>query len=103
MIRVSVMYPNSDDATFDFDYYANQHMTLAANCLGDALKSTSIDRGISGAMPGQAAPFIAIGHLTYESLEAFEQAFAPHAKQILGDIVNFTNVQPQVQISEIAK
>lgn len=103
MIRVSVMYPNSEEATFDFDYYANTHMPMVHECLGDALKSTSIDKGIAGAMPGQAAPFIAIGHLVYESLDTFQQAFAPHAQKLLGDIPNFSNVQPQIQISEIEK
>ncbi|MGB1237702.1 MAG: EthD family reductase [Pseudomonadales bacterium] len=101
MINVSVMYPNSEGATFDFDYYAQTHMPLAAQLLGDVLKGVQIERGIAGALPGQPAPFIAIGHLQFESLEVFQQAFAPHAAQILADIPNFSNVQPQVQISHV--
>ena len=31
---------------------------------------------------------------------AFQAAFAPHAATIMGDIPNYTNVQPVIQISE---
>ncbi|HDZ34363.1 MAG TPA: EthD family reductase, partial [Pseudoalteromonas sp.] len=39
MIKVSVLYPNADDAQFDFDYYCNVHIPLIAELLGDALIS----------------------------------------------------------------
>ncbi len=32
-------------------------------------------------------------------VEAFQAAFAPHAAEIMGDIANYTDVQPAVQIS----
>ncbi|HBI79882.1 MAG TPA: EthD family reductase, partial [Marinobacter adhaerens] len=35
------------------------------------------------------------------SVADFQTAFGPHAKEILGDIPNFTNVQPTVQISDV--
>ena len=101
MIRVSVMYPNSPEATFDVDYYCNSHIPMAVELLGDALKSCSVDSGLGGGAPGEAAPFIAVGHLSFESVEAFQQAFGPNAEQIMSDIPNYTNTQPQIQISEI--
>lgn len=37
----------------------------------------------------------------FPSIEAFQAAFAPHAKEIMGDIPNYTNVQPVIQINEV--
>lgn len=101
MIKVSVMYPNSADVTFDIDYYCNTHLPLVAELLGDALKGGAVDHGMAGGAPGEAPAFIAMGHMTLESVEAFQAAFGPHAEQIMGDLPNFTNAQPVIQISEI--
>ena len=101
MIKVSVMYPNSEDATFDIDYYCNTHVPMVGSLLGDALKGGAVDSGIAGGAPGEAAKFIAMGHLTFESVEAFQNSFGPNAEKILADLPNFTNTQPQIQISEI--
>jgi hypothetical protein len=32
---------------------------------------------------------------------AFQAAFDPHAGAIIGDIANYTNVQPTIQVSEV--
>ena len=101
MIKVSVMYPNSAEANFDIDYYCNSHMAMVGTLLGDVLKGSNVDHGLAGGAPGEKAPFIAIGHLVFDSVESFNSAFAPHAEQILSDIPNYTNTQPQIQISEI--
>jgi uncharacterized protein (TIGR02118 family) len=45
--------------------------------------------------------FSATGHLYFDSVEAFQAAFGRHAGAITGDIPNFTNVQPTVQVSEV--
>jgi uncharacterized protein (TIGR02118 family) len=95
------MYPNSGDAKFDIDYYVNNHMNMVKELLGDVIKSSSVDSGISGGGPGVPAPFIAIGHITFESVESFQNSFGPHAEKILADTPNYTNTQPQMQISEI--
>jgi len=42
-----------------------------------------------------------VGHLYFESLESFREAFLPHLAKFREDIPNFTNVQPSVQISEV--
>jgi uncharacterized protein (TIGR02118 family) len=38
--------------------------------------------------------------LFFDSAEAFGAAFGPNADKILGDIPNFTNVEPSVQLDE---
>ena len=42
-----------------------------------------------------------MGHLYFDSLAEFQAAFAPVATTLLGDIPNYTNVQPVIQISEV--
>ena len=50
---------------------------------------------------GVAAGFIAMGHIYFESVEAFQTAFGPHAEAIMADIPNYTDIQPTLQISEV--
>jgi uncharacterized protein (TIGR02118 family) len=38
--------------------------------------------------------------LFFDDVPAFEKAFGPHAKEIMGDIPNFSNIEPSVQIDE---
>ena len=101
MIKVSVIYPNSADANFDIEYYCNTHMPMVKGLLGDSIKSCNVDYGLAGGAPGDKAPYIAMGHLTFDSVESFQGVFAPHAEKIMADIPNYTNTQPQIQISEI--
>jgi uncharacterized protein (TIGR02118 family) len=37
----------------------------------------------------------------FDSVEAFQAAFAPRADAIMGDIANYTDAQPIVQIGEV--
>lgn len=101
MIKVSVMYPNSSDAKFDIEYYCNTHFPLVGELLGDSLKGGSADFGLAGGAPGEMAPFIAMGHMLFDSVESFQNSFGPQAEKIMADLPNFTNVQPQIQISEV--
>ncbi len=100
MIKVSVMYPNSKDAKFDMAYYTTKHMPMVKRLVASC-KSIAAEGGVGGGQPGSAPTYIAIGHLTFDSVEAFQSGFGPHAPEILGDIPNYTNTQPVIQISEI--
>ncbi|MDB5919902.1 MAG: Ethyl tert-butyl ether degradation EthD [Massilia sp.] len=101
MIKVSVMYPNSPDARFDHAYYRDQHMPMVKTRMGEGCKSYMIDKGLGGGAPGAPATYIAIGHLVCDSVETFQASFGPHTKEIMGDIPNYTNVTPIIQISEV--
>jgi len=101
MIRVSVIYPNNPGSTFDMDYYLTKHMPMVGARLKPALKAMTVDNGISGALPGSGAPYRVITTLSFESVETFQAAFIPYAAEIQGDIPNFTNIAPTVQISEV--
>jgi uncharacterized protein (TIGR02118 family) len=95
------MYPNNEGSTFDMIYYCNSHMPMVRRKLGEALKGIAVDQGIGGAEPGSPAPYLALGHLLFESVEAFQSSFAPHAQEFEDDIPNYTNTQPTIQISEV--
>lgn len=101
MIKVSVLYPNDSGAKFDMAYYCKTHMDLVRSKLGAACKKIAVEQGLAGGAPGAPATYVAMGHLYFDSVEAFQGAFGPHAGAIMGDLPNFTNTQPTVQISEV--
>ena len=101
MIKASVMYPNSPNARFDMQYYLHSHMPMVTSALGTACLKAEVEKGVAGGTPGAEAPFVAVANLYFESLESFQQAFAPNAKKFAEDIPNYTDINAQVQISEI--
>lgn len=101
MIKVSVLYPFSEGARFDMDYYLDTHMELVKEKLGSACKGAAVEEGISGVAPDSSPTYVAMGHLLFDSVEAFGEAFGPHAEAIMGDIPNYTDIEPIVQVSEI--
>jgi len=101
MIKVSVLYPNQEGCTFDMTYYCNTHIPMVRRLLGPAIKGVAVEQGIGGMAPSSPAPYIAMGHLLFDSIEAFEKAFEDHAPALLADIPNYTNTQPVIQISEV--
>lgn len=95
------MYPNGKDVKFDSDYYINSHLPMIANALGDALKGLELDLGVASRVPGQPAPYFAIAHLKFDDVAAFQAAFGPHAKDFAADVKNYSNVDGQLQISNL--
>ena len=51
--------------------------------------------------PGAPAPYVAIGHVYFNALEGFQKGMGQHGKDIMADIANYTNIAPQIQISEV--
>lgn len=103
MIRVSVLYPKMNNGRFDMDYYLNKHVPMVVSRLAPmGLVKGEIDEGMAGFTPDQPAPYAVIGYLTFSTLEDFQRGFAQHGAEIMGDVPNFTNIQPLVQISRIA-
>jgi uncharacterized protein (TIGR02118 family) len=100
MIKVSVFYPNSADAKFDMAYYTTKHMPMVKR-LATGCRSIAAEQGLGGGAPGAPATYIAIGHLVFDSVEAFQSGFGPHSTEILADIPNYTNTKPVIQISQI--
>jgi uncharacterized protein (TIGR02118 family) len=103
MTKISILYPNNKGSRFDFRYYVEKHMPMAIELLGahSGYKGVSVERGLSGGEPGTDAVFVAMCHFLFDSVEAFMAAFMTHGAQLQGDIPNYADVQPVIQVSEV--
>jgi len=101
MFKVTILYPNGDDKTFDMEYYEKKHMPLVAGFLGKNLKFYEIDKGIAGRTPNEKVPFLAIGYFYINDVAEYNKAIAQNRDAVINDFKNYTNIQPVVQISEI--
>jgi uncharacterized protein (TIGR02118 family) len=99
MFFVSVMYPAGPK--FDLGYYIDKHMKLVHerwDKLG--LTGAYVLKGTGSPSGGPA--FQVMATLTWESAQAFQNAFGAPGREIMDDIKNFTEAQPVVQFSEHA-
>ncbi len=101
MVTVSILYPRTQGARFDADYYVKTHMPMSIRLLGDAMTAVSVQLGVSLAEPGSEPAFIACTHFTCASREAFEGAFLPNAEVLQGDMPNYTDIVPIIQFNEV--
>ena len=101
MFKVNIFYPPTPSGRFDMAYYVNKHMPMVKNKIGPACVGFTVDKGITGGAPESPAPYVAVGALMIESLEAFDKAMAEHGPEIMGDVQNYTDSQPHLQISEV--
>ena len=81
-------------------YYCNKHIPMVGQKLGAACKMITVDQGLGGPQPGSRPSFVAMAHLSFDSVDSFQSAFGPHAEAIMGDIPNYTDIEPIIQISE---
>ena len=101
MIRATVLYPSSA-TRFDYDYYIGKHTPMIKELwTPHGLVSVEISKGMSGLAPGSKPAYVTITNLVWTSIEGLQAALAESGAQALGDIPNFTDVQPEVQINEI--
>ena len=101
MVKLSVFYPNEEGKKFDKNYYLNIHMPLSIKLQGNAIKQVEVDFGLSGGLPDSKPPYIVVCNFLYESFEAFQQAFMPHAETLMKDILNYTDIETVIQFSEV--
>lgn len=101
MIKISVLYPRGENTHFDIDYYCNSHMPMVQEILGDACKGVAAEEGLAGGAPGEPAPFHAMGHLYFDTVEDFQSSFGPNAQQIMADVPNYTNIEPTLVVNEV--
>lgn len=95
MYALRGIYPRQEGGTFDFEYYKNKHMPLCMKRFGENAKSFEVARSL----PGEQ--HVCIGTIYLESVEAFERAFAEHGVEISGDVPNYTNIGPIIEMQEI--
>ena len=96
MKRVTVLYPNKNDAKFDFNYYTRKHVPWVSGLLGLKI---DVHKGISSPT-GSAPAFLFVAAIHINSIEEFQAMFAKHGAKIMADIPNYTNVEPVIQFDE---
>lgn len=102
MIRVTFAFPYQDGKKFDWDYFSNNHLPLLHEHLDSrGMTNLAIDKGISGTDPSSNPPFTAVMHMTFATVDEVHQAFMAVGRPVMGDLGNYTDIKPTVQISEI--
>jgi uncharacterized protein (TIGR02118 family) len=100
-ITITVMYPNTPGSRFDLDYYVKSHRPLVEESWGDkGMTSFKALKGTGTPNPATPAPYQVIAVIGFESLQAFRNAVKEAGAAVMGDIPNFTDVTPVVQINE---
>ena len=100
MFRLTVTYAGAADARFDFDYYTSTHMQLVREKLGSNVTRIEVGRGIAGA-DGPPAPYVATSQIWLTDIDAFGAAMSEHGGSIMGDVANFTDLAPVIQVEEL--
>ena len=96
---LTVLYPASEGATFDFDYYNSTHDGLVKQHMSGGLKEFTAVKCLGTAPDMAASPYIVEARFVYETQDDLMAALGA-AGDVLADIANFTNVQPTVIIGE---
>ena len=97
MHYITVMYPNQADVKFDFDYYMTTHIPMVSRLLDTTVE---VSKGIA-TPAGTSAPYLYTARIRVNSLEKYQAAMVRHGAQIVGDVPNYCNAQPTVQIDEV--
>jgi uncharacterized protein (TIGR02118 family) len=100
MIILSVLYPATPGGKFDQAYYDAVHIPLVKEAYAaTGLKDVQVFKGLS-APGGGPAPFVAMAHLAFEDAAGLQASQAgPRGAEVRGDLVNFTDITPIIQIS----
>ena len=94
MIRLSVLYPKTEGATFDHDYYRSSHVPLCCATWGVVAE---IDKGIDG-------PYEAVVHFRFDDVDRMQAAMgAAGTAAVRNDVPNYTTISPVRQLSEIVE
>ena len=100
MLLVTAMYPNQSGSNFNMDYFLQTHIPLVKERWSSmGLENVRLVRGV-GTADGGEAPYRVMTLMTFRSLQDFQSAAGAHAAEIIGDVPNFTDAPPVIQISE---
>ena len=100
MILIRVMYTAVPGSRFDETYYVQKHIPLEQErWTAMGLEHVVLMRGAATSV-GSTPLYRVIAMLSFSSIEAFGKAAGAHGAEIFGDIPNFTDVTPVVQINE---
>ena len=103
MVKISILYPHTPGTRFNIEYYLRTHMAMSIGLLRvhPGFRGVSVERGTAGGPPGSPPHFVAMCHYLFASADDFLAAFVPHAERLQGDMANYTDVMPLIQISTV--
>ncbi len=102
MIRVNVLYPAKPGGRFDFEYYMQRHTPMVKDRLTPfGMTALTADKGMAGLAPGVPATYVCVCNLEFRSMDDLQRGLAAHGAEIMGDIQNYTDAQPVIQVSEV--
>jgi uncharacterized protein (TIGR02118 family) len=91
---MTILYPKTDDATFDMEYYTSTHMPMLAKAMGDGCQGW-------GAASVTSDNHIAMGWLVVDTMDTFNAGMAAKGDEIRADVANYTNQQPEIILGEV--
>lgn len=97
---ITVLYPNGDDVTFDYDYYRDKHLTLIMDLYGDSIRRFELRKGLPGP-DGSEPMYVATISIWIADMDAFAAAGEMHTQTLIDDVANFTNTLPIIQAEEL--
>lgn len=98
MPRLSILYPNSEGAEVDLDYFVTKHVPLLVRLLGDAISDLAVTKGLE--VFGQPAAFACGVSFEVGDLADFYDAFEPKAEQVFADVDAFSSAAPVITAAE---
>ena len=104
MYILSIHYPNSNGATFDFDYFHTKHLPEVGRVFRPfGLGWATVMKG-EQSLDGSAPAFFATTVLSFPTEQAARDAIASEgAKTLMADLASFTSVTPQMQFNTSVK
>jgi uncharacterized protein (TIGR02118 family) len=97
------MYPQKEGSSFDWSYYTTTHFELVDKHLGGkGLLRVEVDKGVAGFPPGAPAPYHAIGHLFFATVDDLLNALNTSA-ELIADQKNYFNGDSVIQVSEVVE
>ncbi len=84
---IMFVYPKSPDTSFDMDYYTSSHLPMVGERLGENCTGW-------GVMDDTTGQYHALAWLIVKDRAEFDAALATHEAEVMGDIPNYTTVQP---------
>jgi uncharacterized protein (TIGR02118 family) len=100
MYILTITYPKSKGATFDFDYFRERHLPQVGKTFGPfGLGFASVLRG-EERLDGKDPAYFAVTILSFREEQGARDAVASDAaRALIEDIANFTSVKPVMQFN----
>ncbi|WP_461146282.1 EthD family reductase [Spirosoma pulveris] len=100
MIRLTVLYPKTEKSQFDLTYYLEKHIPLVKERLTPfGLIGVDMNEGLAGG--DTPPPYAMITFLSFNTADELDKGMGTNGAELLGDIPNFTDVQPLTQVVRV--